>query len=239
MSRSHHELTWSLDDDAVTARQESTRSTEPRWFIPLHYEPEYRYPLIAWLDMTNQPLSLASAMAGISMRNHCAVAPGNSAFTTGWSDSAATAISGISNLLQQAQRRLSVHPQRLFIVQREGSLTETLALLDHPQAPAVAGLIWITSAPEIAGRILPTQTTRQLPLAICIPDRTIAIEATLRTQRVLHAMGHDPIVLVSSERPAFLANALPNVNRWIMEKVTGQSSFPTAEAAPAPAISSN
>ena len=83
-----------LDQDLNTNSLSTSRRTaagtnkkqavEHSFFVPLHYEPNYAYPLVVWLHGPGDGhRQLKQVMPHISLRNYVAVAPG-------WPQSAGT-----------------------------------------------------------------------------------------------------------------------------------------------------
>ena len=75
-----------LLDHSGTPSTQSTRSLNPKpagkssvehsFFVPLHYEPNYAYPLLVWLHGPGESHSaLKQVMPHVSMRNYVGVAP--------------------------------------------------------------------------------------------------------------------------------------------------------------------
>ena len=206
----------------------------PQVLVPLHYEPDYRYPLIVWVDDDpTAPVPLMRAASGISLRNHAGVAP------AGRSHAIARPLAPCDTLdpaarfvaaVEAARRRLSIHPERIFIVGRGPSLAQLLAEIPLDGDASPAGVAWVADSITSCdpGR-LGWNRRLDLPLLLAVPEPTLDERADLRSRLLaLHAAGCDATTITSSRRPNFLTNALANVNRWVMSFITGEPAFPQA-----------
>jgi predicted esterase len=110
-------------------------------YLPCHYEPYYRYPLVLWLE--SRPGELRNWFPAISERNYLAVGVqgplaartvlGGSSWPRDRSAIAA-ATEAIHAAIQQVTGEFSIHPERVFLA----GLHDTAALaltvgLTHPQ----------------------------------------------------------------------------------------------------------
>ena len=71
------QTTSSLNAQASRTGTSSTQTVEHSFFVPLHYEPNYAYPLVVWLHGPGGGghRQLKQVMPHVSMRNYVAVAP--------------------------------------------------------------------------------------------------------------------------------------------------------------------
>ncbi len=111
---------WSIEQAS------EARASAPKSFIvPLHYEPNYHYPLLVWLhsDGFNEA-QIKQVIPHISVRNYLAVGVrGNRSMDAAghryeWSESAAgvgMAHDAVAMAIQEATSRFSVHPQRIVL----------------------------------------------------------------------------------------------------------------------------
>jgi phospholipase/carboxylesterase len=204
-------------------------------FAPLHYEPNYAYPLLVWLhgpgDDENQ---LKRIIPLVSLRNYVAVAVrgptqenrvgGRPGYTwTRHRALAALADERVFDAIEMAQSRFNVSPNRIFLAGFDCGGTMAFRLgMDHPRHFAgvlslcgefPAGrtpLRWLTEA-----RRLPIFLTcgrdshRYPPMAVCDHLRlfhSAGMQVALRQ----YPCGHEIT-------PAMLAD----MDRWIMEQVAG------------------
>ena len=211
--------------------------------VPLHYEPEYQYPLVVWADSADESsgetegalrtVSLTEAMMEISLRNFAGVSarpnPGHSPYpphTLLGSDL-------VRQLVATARTKLNVHPDRIFVVLR-GPASFAAEFLMRTEVP-LAGVVWI--APSVPGPdsrtpSVPAAPQRATRILLEVADRPALIEAAKHQAHLLHARGWEPEVIASRGGEPFLKTALANANRWMMGIVTGQPTLgvtPSAE----------
>ncbi len=136
-ANSVHDATWSLSDHEESREQwteeaqhsldrsSSHFAVHRNYFLPLHYEPNYRYPLVVWLhsDGFNEN-QVDHVMPHISVRNYIAVGVrGNRAADSighrfDWHDSPAAvyaAHEAVAQTIDEASDRFSVHPSRIVL----------------------------------------------------------------------------------------------------------------------------
>ena len=227
---------WARYDQAPARHRISRRlavAPEPRCLTPLHYEPEYRYPLVIWADDSDNPWALVRALGAISLRNHAGVAPAGrsvSNFTADPDRNSRIDVRSqrIDDAISLARRKLNLHPDRRFIVGRGRSLAALIQELTDEQLREITGIAWIAET-ESSCRPAGIDWNRRvdLPLLLCLAESELAngTDAFAGHLRGLHAIGFDVTTITSSERPSFVSNALANVNRWIMSFVTGAPAF--------------
>ena len=131
-----------LANDSVDA---PSRRREPQsFFAPLHYEPNYAYPLLVWLHgRGGNERQLRQIMRLISLRNYVAVAPRGPAKVAaaddgfGWGDSEssfAETTRRVFDCIEAAVDRFHIAPQRVFVAGFECGGTTALRLaLNSPQ----------------------------------------------------------------------------------------------------------
>lgn len=225
---------WAQFTDAPTRHRVSRRQPllrEPRCLAPLHYEPDYRYPLVIWADDSETPWTLVKALGAISLRNHAGVAPADRAT----SPSVLNRFSPrpletcrIEQARELAGRRMNIHPDRVFVVGRGSSLARLVNEIPDRIMRELAGIAWIAEGSSTCDAADIDWTRRvDLPLLLCLPESVLIDqpdEVAIQMRR-MHAAGFDLTLITSSDRPTFTSNALANVNRWIMGFVTGTPPF--------------
>ncbi len=205
------------------------------FFAPLHYEPNYAYPLLVWLhgpaDDENQ---LRRIMPLVSMRNYVGLAirgtravtgnAGRRAFT--WSADAGhfeQAEERLFDAIDLARERFNIAPERVFIGGYDvgGTMAFRLALA-HPRS--FGGVLSI-------GGEFPTDDTplrwldavRRLPmfLAYARDSQTFTMAQVCETIRLFH-IAKLKVNLFQYPCPQQLTTTmLEDMDRWIMEQVTG------------------
>lgn len=147
-----------LDEAALTAATQEAGEPTSSWtpavraqtfFVPLHYEQNYRYPLIVWLhsDGFNEN-QVCHVMPHVSSRNYLAtgirapMASDASGHRFQWTDSAASLHSAERSVLaaiDSAANQYSVNAQRIVLAgyQRGGTMAMRIAM-QHPEMFAAA-----------------------------------------------------------------------------------------------------
>ncbi|MCG8651553.1 MAG: alpha/beta hydrolase fold domain-containing protein, partial [Pirellulales bacterium] len=113
------------DDRVLRQAGWNFRKSPQSFFLPLHYEPNYRYPLIVWLhnDGFNEN-QVEHVMPHISLRNYIAAgvrgvrAADSMGHRFDWHDSPAAfhaAEETVCHTIEVATQQFSVHPQRIVL----------------------------------------------------------------------------------------------------------------------------
>jgi phospholipase/carboxylesterase len=148
--------------------------SQRRFFLPLHYVPSYRYPLIVWLHSNGYNESqVDQVLPHISLRNHIGVgirgtrAADSIGHRFDWHHSPAAiqaAHEAVAESVGEAMRRFSVHAERIVLAgYREGG---TMALrIAMRQPDRFAGAISLGGRmPQGAIRNVHQLRTRRLPM---------------------------------------------------------------------------
>ncbi|MEM6470157.1 MAG: phospholipase [Planctomycetota bacterium] len=211
------------------------------FFVPVHYEPNYAYPLIVWLhsDGFNEH-QVCQVMPHISTRNYLAtglraVKAADSVghrFCWGTGVSAMeTAEFNVLEAVRRAREQFSVHPDRIILAgYREGGTMANQIALRHPDR--FAGVI------NLGGRF-------ELPSAALASIETLkALRPRMLWQHSLEAPYYDPVAMAEQIKLATEIKArvdvrqyrnddemntavLSDLDRWVMDHVvnaTTQSS---------------
>ena len=207
-------------------------------FVPLHYEPNYGYPLLVWLHGAgSNEQQLKSIVPGISARNYVAVAPRGTwndqdrddhapLPSCGWFQSPeAITLSEhrVLECIRQTRTRFHVAAQRIFLLGSDcgGTMAMRIAMM-HPEL--FAGVV------SIGGRF-PIGLT---PLVRIKQARRVQIliqharhgtgyrEAVLCDDlRLMHVAGMSVTLRQYPGGDEITAQMLEDVNAWIMQQVTG------------------
>jgi phospholipase/carboxylesterase len=149
-------LTDWCDLDAGGVVEVASRTGLCRAFLPCHYEPAYRYPLIVWLRSSmRDDADIAHWMPTISDRNYVAIemtGPLAARFALGRSSwpsdrSALPAVeAAVETGIVTASDHFSIHPDRVFVagVGETAALAMTASLISSQQ---LAGAMAIDSGP--------------------------------------------------------------------------------------------
>jgi phospholipase/carboxylesterase len=204
------------------------------WFLPLHYEPGYSYPLIVWLHRAGQDeRQLTRVMPAVSMRNYLAVAPrgvslpGNDPLheTFGWSETDAhiqQAEQRIFECIEIAMRQYSVNQRRIFLAGFDTGGTMALRVaMNHPDR--FAGVI------SLGGHF----PTGQNPFGNLLAARRLGIllasgraseeytsDQICGDLRLLHTAGLSVTLRQYPCGHELSPQMLADVDRWLIEQIT-------------------
>ncbi len=149
--------------------------TPKSFFLPLHYEPSYKYPLIVWMHSDGYNESqINQVIPHISLRNYVAVGvrASRSIDASGhrfeWSESSAsvgTAHDAVIAAVNEATERFSIHPDRIVLAgyRSGGAMALRVAMLQPARFAGVVSLggtmphngSWISSLAELRDRRMP------------------------------------------------------------------------------------
>jgi len=206
-------------------------------FTPMHYEPNYAYPLLVWLHGPGgDERQLKRIMPHVSLRNYVGVAPRGTAslalgrISQGGFDWPQThqdyvqAESRVFDAIQAVSLQLNVSAARVFVAGFDSGGTLALRLaMDHPCR--FAGVL------SLGGRF-PTQGTplsrlnhaRQVPLFLATGcDSTeYPPEDVCADLRLFHSAGMS--VALRQYQPCaqeICTTMLADMDRWMMEQING------------------
>ncbi|MFO0869787.1 MAG: PHB depolymerase family esterase [Pirellulales bacterium] len=203
-------------------------------FSPLHYEPNYAYPLIIWLHgPRDNEHQLRRVMPLISLRNYAAIGPRGTArspegapgFTwTSHSGSVSAAERAVLDCLEVAQHRFHIDPQRVFLAGYDAGGTMAFQIgLRHPSR--FAGVVSL-GGPFPQGRMLLSSLPqiRRLPLLITHgrDARLYPVDQLCNDLRLFHTAGLSVTVRQYPCGDELTTKMLQDLNTWLMEQVTGQ-----------------
>ena len=209
---------------------------ESALFVPLHYEPNYAYPLLVWLHgPRDSHQQLKRIMPLVSMRNYVGVAPrgpiehaarGKGSACWSWSDDDTAlprAEQRVNEVIDLASRRLNIAPRRVFLggFASGGTLALRLAMA---QPQRFAGVL------SLGGRF-PTGGTplRRLSEARSVPiflacgqtSHDYSQDDVCDDLRLLHSGGMNVALRVYPGGDEISPLMLPDMDRWMMELVVG------------------
>lgn len=202
-------------------------------FTPLHYEPNYAYPLLIWLHgpQANER-QVQQIMPHVSLRNFVSIGPRASIVAENgfsWSpDDVAGAEQLVFDCIDLASSRFNVSEQRIFLggFQCGGTMALRVALR-HPDK--FSGMLTI-GGPFPAGNspLVRIQQARQTPLFVAYGNKstTYPMNAVCNDLRLFHAAG---MVVNVRQYPCgddLYTQMLHDMNIWMMEQVNGQPTSP-------------
>ncbi|MEM8865175.1 MAG: hypothetical protein AAGF31_06460 [Planctomycetota bacterium] len=207
-------------------------STPLETFQPVHYEANYKYPLVVWLHGARQTQrDLPSVMAHVSTRNYVAVAPeGPGSLDRPWSDDAAgiaEAEERIVEAIEYANDYFNLHAERVFVAGIGCGGTAALRM-------AMANPGFIAGAASFDGPVprgnTPLQqigALRGLPLMLATgKDSERYSEASVcRDMRLLYMAGCNLHIHQEPGDGETTTSSLAEVDRWMMNIVCGSQTI--------------
>jgi phospholipase/carboxylesterase len=207
-------------------------------FAPVHYEPNYAYPLVIWLHGPgDDEHQLKRIMPLVSLRNYVGVAiRGTTPYATAsgkpgfaWAQSqphTALAEQRVLEAIHSAQGRMNISTRRIFVAGFDCGGTMALRLaLAHPHR--FAGVLSLGGEFPVGGAPLARLAeARRLPVFLaCGRDSQRYPSAIVCDNlKLLHSAGMD---LTLREYPGgheISPRMLSDMDRWMMDLVTGSSS---------------
>ena len=242
----HAEISSSLDFEVEQARvrRSTTDDVAHCLFAPLHYEPNYAYPLLVWLHGPgDNEQQLTRIMPLVSMRNYVAVAPratladptdgGRPHFDQElafrWSEDPqvfALAEDCVFDCIDTASSKYNIAPNRIFLAgYQNGGTTAFRMGLKHPDR--FAGIVSVGGCFPIGQQpLLCLDRARQLPLLIehGRDSSHYSVDKVCSDLRLFHTAGLKVTVRQYPCGDEITTKMLSDINVWMMELVTGSSS---------------
>jgi phospholipase/carboxylesterase len=213
--------------------------------VPLHYEPNYAYPLIVWLHGPQDThTQLKRIMPHVSVRNYVAVAPAIPAVDIELSGPApgaereaelGAALERIDESIEQATARFHIATHRIFLVGLDtaGTLALRIALTAAQRFGGVASL----GGPFPQGGRPLANLHRARRLAVLIShgrdSDAYPISRVCDELRLFHAAGLSVNLRQYPCGDELTTQMLADLNVWMMTLVTGARTAPDTTA-PAP-----
>jgi len=224
--------------ESATCSTQTTTEQPITLFAPVHYEPNYAYPLVVWLhgpgDDENQ---LKRIMPVVSLRNYVGVAVrGTTSLKTSsgrpgytWAQSqphTALAEQRVMDAVQDVQSRYNISSRRIFLAGFDCGGTMALRLaFSHPAR--FAGVLSLGGEFPVGGAPLSRlPEARRVPVFLACGRESQRYPSTVVCDnlKLLHSAGMD---LTLREYPGgheISPRMLADMDRWIMDLVTGNSS---------------
>lgn len=212
-------------------------------FAPLHYEPNYAYPLLVWLhgggDSEHQ---LRRIMPLVSLRNYVSVAPrgtmeappGSAGKRSGfcWAQTPehiAQAEQHVRAAIAAARERFNIRPDRVFLVGYESGGTMALRIaMEHPKV--FAGVLSLCGPfPKEGTPLAKLDGVRQMPLfiAACREGAYYPTDEVCNNLRLFHAAGLSTTLREYPGNDGLSPMMLADIDRWMMEQISSSSSSAT------------
>jgi phospholipase/carboxylesterase len=222
------------DATLTAARYSTAGETHTALFAPLHYEPNYGYPLLVWLHgPRDDEGQLKRIMPLVSMRNYVAVAPRApvcpNAESFGWSqpgdgllDHWAVAEQNVFDAIDAAQARFHIAPRRIFVAGFDtgGTMAFRLAM-DYPHR--FAGVLSICGRfPNGHAPLKRLSHARQVPIFLaCGRDsRRYSTVDVCEHLRLFHTAGMNVSLRQYPCGHEMVPAMLADMDRWIMEQIS-------------------
>lgn len=204
-------------------------------FGPLHYEPNYAYPLIVWLHSPgDDERQLLRIITMISTRNYVAVAPRgllvhqpDEPDRLGWPQSAEhihEAEQRIAECVETAGRQYHVASKRVFLAGFDAGGTMAFRVaMTHPQR--FAGVISLGGAcPRGHSPLAQFEQIRRLSMFLAVgrDSVTYSPEMACDDLRLFHSAG---ISITLRQYPCgqqLAPQMLRDMDRWIIDEITGK-----------------
>lgn len=198
------------------------------FFVPMHYEKNYAYPLVVWLHSADQDASeVHEVMPRISMRNYVGVAPEIKSNDDPWQQDGASINAthdAVIAAVDQARLRFNINPKRIFLAGfNTGATMAFRVALERPEL--FAGVLAMNGPlPTVGTPLCHWERARKLPVfwAQCRKSAQFDQQQLCQQLRLLHIAGFS---LTLRQYPGVdkISDALlGDVNRWIMESVNAK-----------------
>ena len=234
------------DFDNTTQHQEQATSV----FVPMHYEKNYRYPLVVWLhsdaedrqgaDSETVPPATACGSSSeihklmplVSMRNYVAIAPNvqlpsdsSNDRKLAWpqtSQSIDLTHTAVIKSIETAMTRFNINSDRIFLggCGSGGTMAFRIAM-ERPEL--FAGAMSVNGPmPELLSPLANWEACRNLPVFWTQGRGSTGFDsATLcRQLKLLHVAGFALTLRQYPSNSSLFEKLLQDMNRWIMEVVT-------------------
>lgn len=208
-------------------------------FAPLHYEPNYAYPLLVWLHgPCDNESQLKRVMPLISMRNYVAVGPRGPRYGDrmaarsgySWPQSVvewSSAEQRVFDAIELARARFHIAPGRVFLAGYDcGGTMAFRVAMDHPER--FAGVLSLCGRfPTSEAPLRRLSHARRVPLFLaCGRDsRSYATAEVCRNLKLFHSAGMNVSLRQYPCGHEIVPAMLADMDRWIMEQISGDSSM--------------
>ncbi|QDU26982.1 Carboxylesterase 2 [Anatilimnocola aggregata] len=211
-------------------------------FAPLHYEPNYSYPLLVWIhDDGGDARELQKVMPLISMRNYVGVSISGEILASGrgfaWRQSAEGTIAAenqLSDALDLATQKFRIHNQRIFVAGNGAGGTMALRLALRNPARFAGALTLGGNFPTGQSPLSMLTAARRMPMFIahCRDSERYPVEQLCDELRLFHTAGLGATIRQYPCGDEVTTQMLHDVDVWLMERVTGMPCEPTPAPVP-------
>lgn len=212
---------------------DSAKQHASSFFVPLHYEPNYAYPLIVWLHgAQDRHDHLKQVMPHISVRNYVAVAPASPRPATGlrrgraWDQTEEGIFQSLQRIeaaIEQACARFHIARHRIFLAGLEEG--GSMALRIGMSAPSrFAGVASVGGPfPRDLHPMSNLIQARRLPILIAHgrDSKTYSMDRVCDELRLFHVAGMSLNLRQYPCGQELTTQMLSDLNVWMMQLVTG------------------
>ena len=209
------------------------RQAPPQCLLaPLHYEPNYAYPLLVWLHGTGgNERELHEIMPLISLRNYAAAGVRGTAAAEGggfdWPQSPAgihAAMARVAEAVARARERFNVHSRRVFLAGygAGGTMALRLALLSPRLIAGGVSINGCFPAEHAPLAQLSQARDSRLLIAHCRDSQTYSTDHLCRELALFHAAGLSVTLRQYPCPDELTTQMLTDVDAWLMEQITGE-----------------
>lgn len=199
-------------------------------YIPEHYEPNYAYPLVVWVERGESPFhGLHQVVPVISERNYVGLSlqidPLNAGGEYAEGEFPRPDRTDLEDMLceqiRELRREIHIHTERIFLAGfGEGASAALEMGLARPEW--FAGMACLATrfpaAPLALNRYHDLRGKRVL-LAAGLKDRHVPVTETMRTARLLHAAGMKVCTRIHDAGHQVTRPMLREIDRWIMQEI--------------------
>jgi phospholipase/carboxylesterase len=205
------------------------------YFAPLHYEPNYSYPLLVWLHgPDSNENQVKQIMPHVSLRNYVGASPRGTALSSQddgsqiqfcWQHDEvhiSLALERLWECIDGATKRFNIARARVFIAGLESG--GTMALRLAMKCPSqFAGALSIGGAfPTERAPLAALDEVRRLPLYFATTSHSVEYPQTQVCEhlRLFHSAGMSITMRQYPGEDGLTDLMLADMDRWIMERIT-------------------
>jgi len=211
------------------------------WVTPIHYEPNYAYPLIVWLHGNGgDHREIHQVMPHISLRNFVGAsvcAPdrvsrkqahgaGQGYIWKQTNQGIEAAESRVIDVVRKAAAKYNIHHSRIYLAGFEAGGTMALRLAMRTPSLFGGAISLCGGFPAGMAPLAHLAAVRDLPLMVSFgrDSKTYSVEHICKELPLLHTAGLKVALRQYPCADEINTKMLQDVNHWVMEQVTGMAS---------------
>lgn len=229
----------SLSKSSMAFRKDA--SEQIGWVTPIHYEPNYAYPLVVWLHGNGgDHREIHQVMPHVSLRNFvgASVCAPDAVSSKGsrtayqgytWQQSVSgieAAESRVIDVIRKAASKYNIHHSRIYLAGFEAGGTMALRLAMRTPSLFGGAISLCGGFPAGMAPLAHLAAVRDLPLLVSFgrDSQTYSVEQICKELPLLHTAGLKVALRQYPCGDEINTKMLQDVNAWVMEQVTGMSS---------------